>query len=150
MSALIQAAIAPFPNREAENPSSLLKRRSAVGLLADIGVPEDKWSLLRPLLDEGDERILVSMFRIAGGIAGADDRESACRRLMEVLQDADWFLKGEIEDALVERFDAVRTVIEEELVRRSQASEWTQELDPVQITLRKAKYRIEQEGHEVS
>jgi HEAT repeat protein len=146
--ALIQAAITPYPSRESEKPSSLLKRRSAAGLLAEIGVSEEEWSFLRPLLEEDDERILVSMFRIAGMMGGAKDKARAFRRLIDILQSADWYLQGEIEEALVERFETVRAIIEEEIVRRGQTPEARQNLDRIQITLRKAKYRIEQRGRD--
>lgn len=51
-SALIQATIASYPNRESEEPSSLLRRRCAGGLLEEIGISKNNWGLLRPLLHE--------------------------------------------------------------------------------------------------
>ena len=40
-SALIQATIASYPNRESEEPSSLLRRRCAVSLPEELGVSKN-------------------------------------------------------------------------------------------------------------
>jgi HEAT repeat protein len=136
---LIQAAITPLPSREAEKPSSLLRRRSAVRLLAEIGISEDQWGLLRPLLNEVDAGILVATFRIAAGVAGAKDRAFAGRRVIEVLQNADWYVESEIENALVDLFDAIKPVVEEEISRRHQMSEGKWIVDPVLATLLRVK-----------
>ena len=42
---LVRAAITPGPSRDAEKPSNLLGRRSAVRLLAEIGISADQWRL---------------------------------------------------------------------------------------------------------
>lgn len=142
--ALIQAAIAPYPNRESEDPSSLLRRRSAVGLLAEIGITKSRWKLLRPLLDEVDGEILSAAFRIVGGLVGAKDRTKACRRLIEFLRNADWYTKGEIENALIDRFEIVRNIIDEEIFSHRQRSQEEWELDPVLTTLLNVKRKAEQ------
>jgi len=117
-SVLIQATIASYPNRESEEPSSLLRRRCAVSLLEELGVSKNKWGLLRPLLYEVDDKILTAVFKIAVSVAGVKDKETAFRRLIEILQNADWYVKGEIENALIDEFEGIKQTMEEEILRR--------------------------------
>jgi len=140
---LIRAAISPQPNRDAERPSSLLRRRSAVGLLAEIGISAYQWRLLRSLLKEADAEILVATFRIAATAAGAKDRTLAARRLIGAFQGADWYVKSQIENALVDLFDAIRPLVEEEIARRQQVADRNWIDDPVLKTLLRAKRRAE-------
>ena len=136
---LIHAAVSPRPSRDAEKPSILLKRRSAVRLLAEIGVSDYQWRLLRPLLKEADAEILVGAFKIATAVGGAKDRTSAFRRLMKVLENADWYIKGEIENALVDLFEAIKSLVEEEISLRHQRSEGKGIIDPFLTTLLRVK-----------
>ncbi len=138
-SALIQAVISPHPNRESEEPSSLLRRRCAVGLLAELGVSKDNWGLLRPLLHEVDDEILTTIFKIAVIVATVKDRETAFRRLIGILQNADWYVKGEIENALVDGFEAIKPTLEEEVLRRHKRTK--ENPDSVLISLLNVKRR---------
>jgi HEAT repeat protein len=140
---LIRAAISPRPSRKAERPSSLLARRSAVRLLAEIGVSAYHWRLLGPLLKEADVEILVPTFRIAARAAGAKDRASAFLRLIRALQGADWFVKSQIENALVDLFDAIKPLVEEEIAKRGQLSDGRKLVDPVLAALFRVKRRAE-------
>jgi HEAT repeat protein len=138
---LIRAAVTPCPSRDAETPSSLLRRRSAVRLLAEIGVSAYQWRLLGPLLKEADAEILVATFRIAARAAGAKDRALAGRRLIGALQGAEWYVKSEIENALVDLFEAVKPLVEEEIARRHLMSRGKGIIDPVLATLLRVKRR---------
>jgi len=138
---LIRAAITPWPSRRAEKPSILLRRRSAVRLLADIGVSAHQWRLLRPLLKEADAEILVATFRIAARAAGAKVRALAGRRLMKAIENADWYVKAEIENSLVELYDSIKPIVEEEIARRLQRSNGKSIVDPVLATLLRVKRR---------
>jgi len=141
--ALTQAAVASSPNRESEEPSSLIRRRCAVGLLAEFGVSKNKWELLRPLLHEVDEKILTTVFKIATSVADVKDREIAFRRLIEILRNADWYVKGEIENALIDAFDTIKQAIEEEILRRH--NQLKEDPDSVLISLLNVKRRAIQE-----
>lgn len=140
---LIHAAVSPRPSRDAEKPSSLLRRRSAVRLLAEIGVSAYQWRLLRPLLKEADAEILVATFRIAARAAGAKDRALAGRRLMKVLEHADWYVKSEIGNALVEFFDAIKSLVEAEIAGRQQRSDGKSIMDPTLAALLRVKRRAQ-------
>ena len=142
-SALIQATITSYPNRESEKPSSLLRRRCAVGLLEELGVSKNKWALLRPLLQDVDDKILTAVFKIAVSVAGVKDRETAFRRLIEILQNADWYVKGEIENALIDEFEAIKKTMEEEIHRRRKRLKG--DLDSVLICLLDVRRRTDQE-----
>lgn len=141
--ALIQVAITPYPNRESEEPSSLLARRSAVDLLAEVDVSQEQWGILRPLLDEADERILITMSRIAAKVEKVKDQTKLFRRLITGLQDADWYVKGEIENALVDGYGTIGKRIEEEIVRR-QMLQPEENPDPVLSALINVQHRAAQ------
>ena len=143
-SELIRAVITPWPSKGEESPSSLRRRRSAVGLLAEIGVTADQWQVLRPLLNEDDPEILVGISRVAAQVGETKNKTLAGRRLIETFERADWYLKVEIESVLIDLFGEVKTVIEEEIVRRSRLTEEKPEVDPVLSALLRVKRCIEE------
>jgi len=140
---LIRAAVTPWPSRDAENPLSYLRRRSAVRLLEEMRVTAYQWRLLRPLLNDTNAEILVAAFKIAATVAAAKDTALAGRRLLKALKNADWSVKSEIENALVIFFDAVRAIVEGEIARRHQGSDVERIIDPVLVTLLRVKLRAE-------
>jgi len=140
---LIRAAITPRPGRDAEAPSSLIRRRSAVGLLAERGIRKPQWPLLHSLLGEADAEIRIATFRMAARVAGAKDRALATRRIIEALSHADWYVKNEIEKALIDLYDSIRGVVEEEIARRNPPPDTRPVLDPVLNSLLQVKRRAE-------
>jgi HEAT repeat protein len=66
-----------------ENESHLRKRRSALGLLLEIGVPAKKWRVLRPLMEDSDRQIAVLACRICF------DLQTTWRALPDV-----WLISG--------------------------------------------------------
>ena len=99
--ALVRSSLSPFPSLEQEVPSSLCRRRSALRLLAEVGVTKDDWSLLRPFLDQEDPDLVAAASRLALTAGDREDRIKAVQRLLEVLASANWYLQEEIEDYLV-------------------------------------------------
>jgi HEAT repeat protein len=140
---LIRAAVTPWPSRDAENPLSYLRRRSAVGLLAEIGVSAYQWRLLRPLLNDANAEMLVAAFKTAAAVGAAKDMASAGRRLLKVLTNADWYVKREIENALVDFFDAVKPIVERDIARRYRGADAESIIDPVLAILLRVKRRAE-------
>ncbi len=137
-----ETAISQLPDLAQEKPSSLLRRRSALRLIAEIGVAPHQWPLLRPLLNESDAEILIGTFKIAAAAAEPADVESAFRLLMEVIENTNWQIKSQIEDALVGRFEARRSVLENAIaLRRRQMSKGNGNFDPVWAILLNVKHR---------
>ena len=94
-------------------------------------------------MKEADAEILVATFRIAARAAGAKERALAGRRLIGALQGAEWYVKSEIENALVDLFEAVKPLVEEEIARRHLMSRGKGIIDPVLATLLRVKSRAE-------
>jgi hypothetical protein len=140
------AALTPWPGKDGETPSSLRRRSSAAGLLAEMGVSADQWPALRPLMNETDPAILVAVSRIAAQAGGAEDRAIAGRRLIAALQSADWFYQGEIENCLIELFDDVQPALEEEITRRKRLLGKEPTFDPLLGILLRVKRRVEERG----
>jgi len=115
--ALLQAAFARRTVAGAETPSGLRARRSALRLLAEIGVPSGDWPRLRRLLDESDPEIAVLACRLALQTAGGGERELAVRRLLHELDRLDWFLQDEARECLEQHFDAAQFFVEAEIAR---------------------------------
>jgi hypothetical protein len=110
--ALREAASLRLPSEERESVSSVRRRRSILGILAELQLPvKEAWPQLLGLMDDKDPRIAA----LACGIVLAnteDDAASAIRRLIALLVSADWLLTNEIEGCLVEHFDKVKVIIE--------------------------------------
>jgi len=136
---LIVAAMTPRPSRDEETPSSLLRRLSSLKLLAEMWISPYDWRLLRPLLNESDGEILIALFKIAIAGAGERDRTLAFRLLTRAIENANWYLKSEIENALAGCFHTIRPLIEEEILSRHQRCNGKDVNDPVLTTLLRVK-----------
>ena len=119
---LIAIALKPIPCAEFETASSRRLRRSALGLLCDIGVSAAAWSLLRPLMEAADERLAALACKLALATKrNLPDRQRAVCRLIGLLPSADWLLTVEIEGWLAEHYDETRPVIDRALNRADQS-----------------------------
>jgi hypothetical protein len=96
------------------------------------------------LLNEDDPEILVGISRVAAQVGETKNKTLAGRRLIETFERADWYLKDEIESVLIDLFGEAKTVIEEEIVRRSRLTEEKPEVDPVLSALLRVKRCIEE------
>jgi len=99
---LIRAATEPWPSADDESDGSRRKRRSALGLILQIGCPSDAWPRLRRLMDDKDARISAFACRLGLMQGSAADRKAAAGHLAELLAGADWLLRSDIHDMLVE------------------------------------------------
>jgi HEAT repeat protein len=147
---LIHAVLTPRPDKDMETPSSLRRRGSAAGLLAEIGISAGQWLQVRRLLNETDPAILVAVSRMASKVAGAKDKGFAARRLIEALEAADWYFRDEIASVLVDLFGIAGRFVEESIVRRSQLPDEKRAVDPVLLTLLRVKHRAEERRKETS
>jgi HEAT repeat protein len=141
---LIHAVLTPSPRKDTETPSSLRRRGSAAGLLAEIGISADEWPKLRQLLSETDAAILVAVSRMAAKVAGTKDKVSAIHRLIEVLETADWYLREEIAKILIDLFDIARPFVEENIALHTQLPAEKRVVDPVLLILLRVKHRAEE------
>lgn len=104
--ALIEAALERGAADRSENESHLRKRRSALGLLLEIGAPPKKWPILRILLDDSDRQIALLAGRICLQFGSARDLARAATRLLDLRSGADWLERARIDDLL----KAIRSV----------------------------------------
>jgi hypothetical protein len=116
---LLRAVVTPWPNRHEEAPASLRRRRSAAGLLAEIGIaPEDR-PVVRPLLAEEDPDIVVAACKLLiVSAAPPTDRRLIARRLLEILPTAGWHLQDEIGACLVALGPECWPMVEDAIARR--------------------------------
>ena len=97
---LIAAALDRGDARNSESESHLRKRRSALGLLLEIGIPTKKWRVLRPLLGDSDRQIALLACRICFELGSAQDLARSARRLVDLRSGADWLEQERIDDLL--------------------------------------------------
>jgi hypothetical protein len=142
---LILAALNPWPNRDEETPASLLRRSSAAKVLVAIGVSEERWARLRPLINETAPAILVATARMAWHLGDKADTEAIAERLVSAISDADWYFRNEIGDVLAEIYDAARPIVEREIALRSHLPLEKRVFDAVLRTLLRVKRRAEEE-----
>jgi hypothetical protein len=108
---LLQVVTTPSPSAELESETSIRKRRSALSLLMEMGVPRELWPSLRHLVSDKDPRIVVLACEICLSIAPDDQRTGAVHRLIGLLENADWRLGSDIEECLVRHYSKSREVI---------------------------------------
>ena len=109
--ALLQAADLRLPSPERESVSSRRRRRSALGLSAELGISRKTWRALRQLMQDEDKRIAVLACCICLEINSVSDVNNAVHRLIDLLPDADWMLADEIENCLTLHFEKAKQVI---------------------------------------
>jgi hypothetical protein len=141
-SALLVSAVTPLPNAEEETPSSLCRRRSVLGLLAEIGIERPSWAELRPLLAERDPELLARLAQIASYVADPSDRASAAAGLVGALGRLPWFVWEEAEEALVALAPQSVPAIDAELIRRSLKAQLARARDEVLRALLRMKTTI--------
>jgi HEAT repeat protein len=139
---LMFAALNPWPDREEETPLSLERRSSAAQLLAEIGVPEDQWMRLRPLIGETAPALLIAAARMAWRAGDKPGVETVAVHLIRALSDADWYFRDEISDVLAEIYESAEPMIEREIVMRSNLPLEKRVFDPVLRTLLHVTRRI--------
>ncbi|MGC8494399.1 MAG: hypothetical protein ACP5SH_21970, partial [Syntrophobacteraceae bacterium] len=83
--ALVQAAVLPHPGLVMETPSSVVRRRCAVRLLAKVGLPAEAWPTLRELLNDPDAELFIGVSRLGVEIGSKDDRARIARRILGLL-----------------------------------------------------------------
>jgi hypothetical protein len=116
--ALLLSAVTPLPLGGEETPSSLRRRRSALGLLAEIGVERENWRELRPLVEERDPELLARFAQIALSIADTDGRSRTAAALVSVLAALPWFAREDAEVSLVGLAPESRAAIDADVARR--------------------------------
>jgi len=99
-SALIAAALDRGNADRSESESHLRKRRSALGLLLEIGIPPKKWLVLRPLMEDSDRQIAFLACRFCFEFGSAQDLARSARRLIDLRTGADWLERERIDDLL--------------------------------------------------
>jgi PBS lyase HEAT-like repeat len=109
--ALLQAVDLRLPSPQRESVSSRRRRRSALGLLAELGISQKTWRSLRHLMRDEDQRIAAVACNICLNIDATSDIDDAVRRLIDLLPDADWTLLEEIETCLIRHFDKANHVV---------------------------------------
>jgi hypothetical protein len=99
-SVLIAAALDPGDADRSESESHLRKRRSALGLLLEIGIPPKKWLVLRPLMEDSDRQIALLACRFCFEFGSGQDLARSARRLIDLRSGADWLERERIDDLL--------------------------------------------------
>jgi hypothetical protein len=130
---LINAVKNSVPTGENKVPSSRVRRRRALRILADESISTKEWKQLQNLQEENDPDIVITCSRMALNAGQAEDKQKAVDRLLDCLAAAGWFLKTEARSCLAEHFEAARAQIEREIEHRTSASGAARSLD---VTLR--------------
>jgi hypothetical protein len=115
---LISSALRKATNENQEVPSSLVRRRSAVKLLADSGLGHSSWSRLRALLDDSDPEIVVQAARITQAAGSESDKRAAVVALLRILPNAPWHVREDVSRCLEALFAIGGPFIEKEVAQR--------------------------------
>lgn len=138
--ALVLSLLTPLPGRAAETPSSLRRRRSAAGLLAETGIGVADWNALQPLLDEEQPEIVVAAAKMAVSAGTREDWGMAASRLLDVLPSSAWYLHEDIEEILVALGE--KMLVNEEVERRLRLPERARVQDRALPVLLRVRRRL--------
>jgi hypothetical protein len=83
--ALILSATTKLPEDDIESPSSLRRRRSALHVLAAIGIRREDWPKVKSLVQEEDAEIVAYGCMLAVKAGAVDDRETVIARLVAIV-----------------------------------------------------------------
>lgn len=101
--ALVEAALSPLPSAAGETPTSRIRRRSALRLLAESGLPHGAWERLSPLMRSRDPEIAARACRFGLHSETTQERKTAARKLIRLFPGAPCFLQMEMEHWLLEQ-----------------------------------------------
>lgn len=145
--ALALSAITSTANSTLESPSSLERRRSAVRILNRIGISADHWKILRNLIRESDQELVVGGAKLGIEFADKVERALIAHKLIELLSSVPWYLQDDLENILVTLRDEAAAEIEEEIAARMGQSEEIRTLDARLKALLRVKNRFERIGN---
>lgn len=98
--ALQEAALRPWPSVRRESPTSRIRRRGVLRLLAELGLQPGAWERLAPLLRSGDLEIAARANRLWLDSQDEGLRRAAVRRLVRLFPKVSCFLQFEMADWL--------------------------------------------------
>jgi len=114
---LVRSCLSPSPSPDQETPSSLDRRRSALRLLAEVGVAEEDWRTLRSLLDQQDPKLAIPAVKLACIAGNPEDRIKAARVLFQASSVADCSLLLDVEECLLVLLRSSDAPVREEVSR---------------------------------
>ena len=143
---LAAAATLRLPGSSDERPSSLLRRRAVLSLLAESPdeAGESSWAL--PLLEEDDPEVVLRAAQIILHANPGCVSSLIARRLVAVLPRADWTLYEDFERLLSSVHEAALPLLRDELQARSRQAPPGFSLDPVAIMKRRVERRVANPG----
>lgn len=141
---LLVTAAKPLPCADDESPSSLLRRRSALRLLANGGISSEEWPSLAPLVEETDPLVVVTMARMAATVGSREDRKRLAEKVLKLLPTLDWSLFDEAETVLTLCFDQIAESVEQEISSRQALAESNMSWDPILPALIRIRRRAEE------
>ncbi len=141
--ALVTSALTRLPSSDEERPSSIRRRVKALELIAELGPSPSGWPFLRELLDDDDAAIITATAKLAIVLGSRDDRTTTVRRLLAVLPRADWFMREEIQNCLLDLYPEAASFVEHECAKRRGLPEVEQIMDSTLRTLEGVRRRAE-------
>lgn len=97
---LVAAAVDQGHDERSESESHLRKRRSALGLLLELGIARRHWPVLRALIDDEDRHIALLACGAAVEFGAATDGPRAMERLRKLKIKADWLERSRVDDLI--------------------------------------------------
>ena len=115
-SALVKCATRR-PRSGFESSTSRRQRRSALELLAEIGIAPERWVRLRHLIEEPDPKFAAPVCKLALMTPRIGDQRNAMERLLDLLGGSDWMVANNIEAWLLEHFSELSSRVDDVLAK---------------------------------
>jgi hypothetical protein len=141
--ALLNAATIQLPTAERESPSSIRRRRSALGLLVEIGITRAACGIIGHSVDDPDAKIATLACEICLKYGSIVERSKAVRRLIRLLVDDDWLRRDDSERVLLSQYTVTRGPIAAYLRERPPTQENTVQRRQIETALHHIMARAE-------
>ncbi len=119
---LVEAAITPDPRRSEESPSSIVRRKQALGLLLEIGEFGSAISRMEALLYDPDPEIAARVAQMILQVGDESQKRGAVEKLLEVYKNTNWIIQSDIQKSLACVWEISRPFVEKRLINSNKLS----------------------------
>lgn len=127
--AVMEVISMPHSPNHCESPSALLRRRSAMHILAELKVGTGEWPKINGLLTDADPEIAVSAARIALKIAGPEETRAAIQTLIRKIPHVNWRTRTVIKTCLINHYGVAQKEIADQIAHAKLQSQDAQVCD---------------------
>ncbi len=114
---LMNVLLMPGRTDDAESPSNLRQRRSAIKILSNLSLTAKDWPAVKSLFSDPDSEISTTAARMALQIASHEQKKNILKKLIGKIPFVNWDIHAEIENCLVDNYDLAKKEIWDHILK---------------------------------